>query len=420
MMKIKIFSLVFGMMLLASSFSFGQVHADFTADITEQCGAPMFVQFTNLSTGNGTLNYQWFFGNGISSNIANPNIIGYVDTGIYTVTLIVSNGTDYDTLVKTNYIKAYALPTASFTRIPPFGCIPVTINFTNTSQPGDTTITSYLWEFGNGTTSTSANTSYTYSQAGGYAVSLTITDAHGCTNSHTIQNGAIASDKPHVQFTADNLSNCYVPYTVNFTNQSTGLIIDTLSYLWNFGDGGTSTLQNPSHTYNVADTFSVSLHVSNQFGCFSDTTYTNYINLSIVNAGINTDLGDTVCPNQIVQFTNIAGTSSSYWNFGDGFNGVGAIASHTYTTAGTFQVMLIASPNTPCADTAYKTIVVRTLPDAHFTPSSHFSCGNSLTFTPVATNGSSYDWHFGDNPPQQQESTSSNTSPAFTYAENAT
>lgn len=397
------------MALLHTSIVQSQVHASFTANPTQGC-VPMTVSFINNSTGTGTLTYQWYFGNGNSSNLPNPTA-NYVNPGIYTVTLIVSNGVQSDTMVRTNYIRVFKNPTASFTLNPTMGCVPLNVSFTNTSQPSDTTITNYIWDFGDGGSSNQQNPNHNYTQPGGYGVSLQIIDGHGCHSTYTQQGAVIVSSIPQVAFTANFTSNCTAPFTVTFNNQSTGM--GTLTYLWNFGDGTTSTAQNPSHTYLQTGSYSVSLQVSNQYGCSNDTTYINYINISNVNAAFHTNVGDTVCINQTVQFINDAGTTA-LWSFGDGGTSTLANPTHVYTTPGTYVVMMIAAPGTPCQDTAYRTIFVRPGPNAQFSFSPVFSCGNSITFTPLNTNGTSYQWNFGDN------TSGTGVNPSHTYQDNGT
>ncbi len=396
-------------LLLTVLETHAQVQANFIASPTAGC-SPMTVTFTNLSTGSGNLTYTWYFGNGNSSNVTNPTA-NYTSPGTYTVTLIVSDGIHYDTLVRPNYIRVYKHPTASFSINPSYGCIPLTINFTNTSTIGDTNIISYLWDFGDGSSSSLQHPAHTYTQQSIYTVSLQIIDAHGCQSSITMPNSIIASDKPHVQFSANYTSSCNAPFTVNFTNQSSGM--GSLSYHWNFGDGSSSTAQNPSHTYTQNGNYTVTLTVTNQYGCIDSLSIPNYITISNINANFHIQEGDTVCPNQAVHFINDAGTTA-LWSFGDGGTSTLTNPTHTYLTPGTYQVIMIAAPGTSCQDTAYRTIVVRSYPNAQFTTSSNFSCGNPITFIPNNSNGTSYSWNFGDN------QTSSNISPNHSYEQNGT
>ena len=370
---------------------FAQVHADFTANVTKGC-VPLVVNFINQSTGSGNLTYLWDFGNGNTSNLQNP-VANYINPGTYTVKLIVTNGTDYDTIIKPNYIKVFKNPQANFTVGPPnYGCVPFTINFTSNCILGDAPINSYVWDFGNGTNSNLQNPSATYTQVGYYNVSLLVTDTNGCKGNITIPNAVIASSKPTVSFTADYTSSCTAPFTVNFINQSSGM--GSLTYLWRFGDGTTSTAQNPSHTYTQNGSYTVTLIVTNQYGCKDSLVIQNYINISEINAAISVSPNDTVCPNQTITFTNLSG-STSLWSFGDGGTSTLNSPTHAYSNPGTYQVILIAAPGTQCQDTATITIFVRTPPNAQFTPNSYFSCGNSITFTPNNQNGIYYHWDFG-------------------------
>lgn len=391
-----------------------QVQANFTANQTKGC-SPVVVTFTNLSTGSGILSYYWDFGNGNSSTLQNPTA-NYITPGTYTVKLVVTNGTHTDSMVKVNYIRVFRNPQASFTVGPPnYGCVPFSINFTNTSTLGDAPIASYVWDFGNGTNSNQANPTANYTQSGTYAVSLLVTDTNGCKSNVTIPNAVIASTKPTVAFTANFTSSCTAPFTVNFTNQSTGM--GTLTYLWKFGDGNTSTAQNPSHTYTQNGSYTVTLVVTNQYGCKDSLVISNYINISQVNAGISVSPNDTVCPNQIIQFTNTAGTTS-LWSFGNGGSSTLQNPTYSYNAPGVYTVILIAAPGTSCQDTATMTIVVRNPPNAQFNPSSFFSCGNPITFTPTTQNGTSYHWNFGD--PNLQSDTSNVVSPSYTYQNEGT
>ncbi|MCX7953562.1 MAG: PKD domain-containing protein [Bacteroidales bacterium] len=386
---------------------FSQIEANFIANPVKGC-APLVVSFQNLSTGNIT-SYFWDFGNGNYSNLPNPTV-NYINPGTYTVKLIVGNGVTFDTLIRYDYIKVFKKPTANFSVSPQYGCVPLTVNFTNTSQVGSAPISNFLWDFGNGYNSTAQNPSHFYSQSGYYNVSLTVTDTNGCSNSITIPNAVIVSSYPNVNFTANVTSACVPPLTVHFINQSTGM--GTLNYLWNFGDGtATSTLQNPTHTYTSVGSYSVTLIVTNQYGCSDTLTINNFINISTINAAFHIQEGDTVCPNQTVHFINDSGTNA-LWAFGDNTASTDLNPTHVYTNPGTYTIIMIAAPGTPCQDTAFGTLYVRPYPNAQFTFSSSFSCGNPITFTPYLSNGTSYIWNFGDN------TTSNQQTPSHTYTQN--
>jgi len=163
-------------------------------------------------------------------------------------------------------------PVANFSGSPTSGSAPLTVNFTDLSTGS---ITSWSWTFGDGGTSTAQNPSYQYTAAGTYTVSLTVTGPGGSdgetkTNYITVN----PCTPPTAQFVGSPTSGDY-PLNVTFTNQSTG----ATSYSWNFGDGGTSTAQNPSHTYTAAGSYTVTLTVTNACGS-DDEIKTAYITVT--------------------------------------------------------------------------------------------------------------------------------------------
>ncbi len=150
----------------------------------------------------------------------------------------------------------------------------LTVHFTDSSTSAHN-ITSWLWDLGDGTTSTSQNPSHTYAHGGTYYVCLTMHDAHGCSNHscHNITVNPVASGC-HAAFTFYSTSTSNL---VNFTNTSTGTTIHT-TYSWDFGDGNTSTDENPHHTYAHSGHYTVCLYMSDlTTGCSSHICHTvNY------------------------------------------------------------------------------------------------------------------------------------------------
>lgn len=160
---------------------------------------------------------------------------------------------------------------ANFSGSPTSGCAPLTVNFTDQSSGP---VTSWSWNFGDGGTSTAQNPSHQYTAAGTYTVTLTATSAV-CNDVETKTNYITVSGVPTAQFVGSPTSGS-APLTVNFTDQSTG---NPTSWSWNFGDGGTSTAQNPSHQYTAAGTYTVTLTATN--ACGSDQEIkTGYITVS--------------------------------------------------------------------------------------------------------------------------------------------
>src|SRR5260221_1981589 len=138
-------------------------------------------------------------------------------------------------------------PTAAFTS----SCSSLTCSFTSTSSDPDGSISAYSWTFGDGGTSTVQNPSHSYTAGGTYTATLTVTDKQGATNavSHGVTVAA-ANQSPTAAFT----SSC-TNLTCNFTNQSSDPDGSIAGNSWNFGDGQTSTLASPSHSYRAGGTY---------------------------------------------------------------------------------------------------------------------------------------------------------------------
>ena len=234
--------------------------ASFTSSSLFACDFPADVQFTNTSV--GANNYQWDFGNGITSTQNNPNV-QYNSYGAFTVTLIASNQfgcSDTATFV----FNVYQTPVADFDFGPFVGCDPFTISFSNESLFG----INCLWNFGDGSTSTMLNPIHTYTSPGIYSVTLIAIGGGGCADTINASNIVTVHPTPIANFVCDTLNLPAPNATVHFTNESENAI----SYFWNFGDGNTSTEENPSHNYLSNDRFMVMLIAFNNFGC-SDTVY---------------------------------------------------------------------------------------------------------------------------------------------------
>ena len=166
-----------------------------------------------------------------------------------------------------------APPATAFTATPTAGLAPLTVQFTDTSTRGPT---SWLWSFGDGGTSTEQNPQHTYATPGLYSVTLTATNEYG-SDTETKTNYITVYGPVTAQFTATPTAGL-TPLTVQFTDLSTG---GPTSWLWTFGDGGTSTEQNPQHTYTTAGAHTVTLTASHPYD--SDTeTKTSYIIVAVL------------------------------------------------------------------------------------------------------------------------------------------
>ena len=167
----------------------------------------------------------------------------------------------------------YSAPVANFASNVTSGLAALSVTFTSTSSGN---ITGYSWNFGDGATGTAQNPSHSYGTAGAYTVSLSVTGPGG-TNTSTKAgyinvSQPVAISPPIAGFTVDKTSGV-APLTVNFASTSTGSIS---SYNWTFGDGTSSTAQNPSYAYSAAGSYTVALTVTGSGGS-NTMTKTNYI-----------------------------------------------------------------------------------------------------------------------------------------------
>lgn len=359
------------------------------------------VTFTSTSTnppGSGALLYQWDFGDGNSSTDPNPTHT-YSAGGNYNVTLIVTNLCGSNT--KTQVVNIALPPVASFTGTPTAGCTPLTVEFTSTSQGAST----YSWSFPGGTpsTSTAQNPTVVYNTVGSFNVSLTATNSAG-SNTATQNNYITTNTTATAGFTSS-----VSGYTASFTNTST----NATSYAWAFGDGGTSTDVNPSHTYTADGTYTVVLSATNVCGTVTSTqTVTIVTPPAAAFAGTPT----SGCTPLTVQFTNQSSSNATSWSwsFPGGTPSTSTAQNPTvvYNTPGSYTVSMTAS-NSAGSNTATQAnyITTNTTATAGFTNSVN---GNIASFTNTSNNATSYAWNFGDG------GTSTDTNPTHTYAADGT
>ncbi|MGB3154408.1 MAG: PKD domain-containing protein [Chitinophagaceae bacterium] len=288
-------------------------------------------------------------------------------------------------------------PVANFTASPISGCSPLIINLQDLSSGNPT---SWAWDFGNGNTSTLQNPTAAYFTPGSYTVSLTVTNLNG-SNTLTRSQYITVYENPVVNFTSNTTSGCF-PLPVQFSDLSTpGTGNTNVSWQWDFGNGVTSTLQNPLITYAVAGTYSVSLRVTNDKGCTKLHSHTNYIT---VTPGVNaafTHTQPTVCSAPAnITFTNTSTgppTLSYLWDFGDGFFSAAANPVHTYFSNGTYIVSLVTFSTAGCQDTMFSAPIVIGGFNTSFTAPNNVCINETVSFTNTSTPAPVASlWRFGD------------------------
>jgi len=286
----------------------------------------------------GTLKYAYRDGSGWQKQTVDSDGI----VGRYTSLALDADGVphiSYHDVNKSNLKVAYTsdLPVAGFMASPTSGVSPLTVVFTDTSTGGE--IDTWLWSFGDGVTSSLQSPTHTYTAAGAYTVTLAVSgpggsDAISQTDYVTVYAPAQAA------FTAAPMSGP-VPLEVAFTNTSSG---DHDTSLWAFGDGLTSTLERPTHTYTAAGTYTVTLTVDGLGG--TDTiSRSDYITgYTPVRAGFNATPTIGYAP-LTVTFTNTStgDYDTSLWAFGDDSTSSSERPTHTYMAMGTYGVTLTVS-----------------------------------------------------------------------------
>lgn len=395
----------------------------FTGECQQQA-----VLFTDASSANGggiISSHQWDFRDPLSgidqtSNAKNPSHI-FANSGNYQVKLAVTNSNNcVDTISKLVSIRLS--PQVDFTYTT--GCLNKTIYFApDPAVVNIATISTWQWDFGDGSTSVSKSPAYMYTVPGTYPVTLTVTDLNGCSNS--VVHNITVDPLPVAHFSAP-LSAC-AGTEVNFQNLSTPTVGYYITqWYWDFGDGNSLTVNHPgnpdvAHRYLTPNTYNVKLTITGSNGC---TNIESQLVKILPNPVANFDYS-AACIGTKVNFTDLtqpngAGPINSWnWNFDDSGSGVlnqsgVQFPDHSFISGGNHAVQLIVAAQNTCTDTIIKTIAVKPAPAVNFNTSG--SCqGNPVTFSPDASlmnvgAVSSWFWEFGGG------NTSVIPNPTFSFA----
>ncbi len=383
--------------------------ASFTAGVPNPPCVPLTVPFTNSST-NAT-SYSWTIDGNFFSDEVDPERI-FTTAGSYEICLEATgpNGTDTECTT----IDLFTGPDFDFTASPASGCAPHEVTFTvNTSA---TDITEYTWDFGDGTITTVSTPTYThtYNTSSIYDVTLTATNSTGCSNSVTQEDIVDVFSDVTPQFSANNLNSCAAPMTVSFTNTSTGNL-SNVSFEWNFGDGNTSTTENPTHTYDTPGSYDVSLTITNNStGCSNMTVTPNFINIGASPMFSYTTSNNGSCNQVTATFTNeTPGDVVVYfWDFGDGNTSNLENPVHTYSADGCHTPSLTVTTTEGCVVTydAPDCIEILGSIDLSYTTNDPTTaCQAPLTVSFSTPYNGDIEWDFGG------EGSSTAQNPTFTF-----
>ena len=295
-----------------------------------------------------------------------------------------------------------AAPVASFTT----DCTDATCAVDGRGSSDDGSIASYAWDFGDDATATGATATHSYAASGTYTIRLTVTDNAGktatTTKSVTVVKPA-ANQPPAAAFTSD----C-TALACSFDGSTSTDADGTLtSYAWNFGDATSATGATASHTYAANGTYTVTLTVTDDRG--DKDSVSHVVSVSKANAAPTAAFTSTVADLRATfdasGSDDADGTIAAYaWTFGDGTTGTGAAPSHTYATAGSYDVTLKVTDNLGAVNEITKPVTVTAAAPVNAKPVASFT--SSAADLNLSVNGSgstdsdgtvaSYAWDFGD------------------------
>ena len=373
---------------------------------------PLSVEFTDIteSSDSPITSRVWDFGDGDNSSLKTPTHV-YSSAGNYTVSLTVTNQNGCShTVARNSYIQVENRPTANFTALTRESCTaPFTVDFTSTSVGA---ISTYAWSFGDGATSTAPNPTHTYTADGTYSVNLTVSSAsscsHSCDSSDFIFVNTFKAD-----FVADTTAICSGE-SVIFSDNSNFPVV---SHLWDFGDGTTSTLANPTKTYATSGLYTISYTAVTAAGCSSTKTNTNYITVHAL-PEVHITANDSVAcvaPFSVNFSLPDPNITSWAWNFGDAASSNEQNPTHVYTNTGTYSVSVAVTDIHSCSATATKTNYIRIKePTAQFNSNVLGGCFPlNVQFIDMSSSDNpitSWNWDFGDG------GTSTDKNPNYTFA----
>jgi gliding motility-associated-like protein len=276
-------------------------------------------------------------------------------------------------------------------------CINRMISFTNQSGAYSNSYSS-LWNFGDGSTSTSSNATHQFAIPGNYNVSLTITATDNCVS--TLTKTVRVFPITVADFIINDSVQCLSGNSFYMKNKS----FDSTSkiyYLWDMGDGKIETAVNPTHTYSKAGNYIIKLRSYTSARC--DDTKSKSIKI-FPQTTASFSVSDTVLcfTNNKFNFSNTSTGADFYsWDFGDGSSDTISEPEHSYAIADTFQVSFISHTNIGCTDTAYRQLIVLPSPVADFSLNDTFSCFGTGNFiftnkTAISNGTVSYMWNFGN------------------------
>jgi PKD repeat protein len=301
--------------------------------------------FTNLTTPSTGVNSNWNWGNGQSKNDNNTTVkYRYTATGSYVVTLTANLNGCIGTA--TQRVYQFPAPKASYAQVAGT-CDNDEYLFENKSTIASGTFGSY-WNFGDNTYSTEEDTKKVFGTPGSKSVKLITTSVFGCKDS-TVQNINVL-ESPKVSFVNTPACSRTATEFTNTTPTVGGAGGTVKSYSWNFGDGGSSSLESPKHSWSALGPKTITYNIDLMNGCKGSVTKT----LSVGIQPKASFTAESVCLGKPMTFDNTStwpqGDISWLWNFGDGTTSTSSKPVHTYNKAFGPNITLYATIAGGCTD----------------------------------------------------------------------
>ena len=385
------------------------VHPNVTAafDAPEAACTPLEVNFTSNAV-NATGSTSWTFGDGTSSVENNPMHVFATEStndSTFTVSLLATNAAGCADSTSAEVI-VFGRPVADIALDSLAGCYPVNATFANNSV-GNTSVS---WNYGNGEFSAISDSLHTKTFFNPTETLITYTTILSVTNEHNCEaSSSVAFDvAPHLNAQFDMIGQGCSPVDGQLINQSEG----ASSFIWNFGDGSTSSNEtNPEHVFvnttNEDQTFQVELIALSAYGCV-DTVTVGVEVYPMPAAQFSVTPAIQTYPNTTVGINNNSLASASavqYWSFGDGDEVVGdQPVFHTFDSWGTYNITLLVD-NGICADAHTEQInILSPHPVASFVGSGSGCAPLMVAFENNSNHGAGYVWNFDDDQMTSEES----------------
>lgn len=350
-------------------------NTSFSIADNSNCDLPFTPAFSNTTSGSGTIAYSWNFGDGSGPKTGENPGHTYTTAGVYIVSLTASNGINCERAATTQTVYV-GRPATPVLIAPSNICVNTNTTYSVNGIPAGW-LDRIEWNFGTGTrTTNSSSVNYSYTAAGSQTITATVYYRSGCQD--VFSSNVVISPTPSVSVQANPTISCRVPFTSGFTATASPANPNYI-YDWNFGDGQTAQgtgLASPSHTYNTAGNFQVTVRVTDPANpntvCNNNSAQTN-VRIVIPDIEIYRILPQNPCnPPSTVRFDtrwrNLITSSNNVqysWDFGDGSpvetvtaSGVNANMQHVYNRTGVFVVTLTATTADGCVSTTQETVTV--------------------------------------------------------------